>query len=85
MTQVFGDVVSLVLNGVELIERIGCQYCPDVTEPGDVEMCVHCWQWWIDTRPITPAEAGRRAGAPMDNDECLAALDRAAYLMEMDR
>ncbi len=64
---------------------MSCQYCPAVTEPGDVEMCVHCWQWWTHVGAISAQSAGALALAKMDNDECLAALDRAAYLMEMDR
>ncbi len=63
----------------------GCFDCPAVVEPDDVEMCVHCWQWWNCHGWITARGAGLLARAPMDNDECLAALDRAAYLMEMDR
>jgi hypothetical protein len=63
---------------------LGCDNCPRYVCEGDVEMCVHCYQWWTHTDPILPRTAASLARAPMHHEDVLAALDRAAQLMERE-
>lgn len=75
-------IINGTIFSLKLRIRSSCPSCPHVTEPGDVEMCVHCYQWWICDGAITAQTAGELARGEMDPYECIAALDRAARMMD---
>lgn len=59
----------------------GCDALRLAPSIGDVAMCA-CGQWWCHftdgiVAPVSPQEAAELAREPMDNDEMLAAFDRA--------